>query len=65
MGLRKRAYLAEITTSGAVPPLVKPFAVYRRAFPTTLSGIVDKLTRSKKRLAKKFSKMGPPLPPKV
>jgi hypothetical protein len=68
MGLRKRSYLAEMTTSGAVPAVVRPFALVRKAFPAVLSGLQDVLTRRKKRkkrLLKRFSKMGPPLPPRI
>lgn len=55
----------EATLSGAVPPVVKPFAVVRKPFPATLSGVVDKLRRHKRRMAKRFSKLSPPNPPIV
>jgi len=56
----------EITTSAAVPPIVKPFAVVRKRFPATLSGVVDMLRKKKKRIAKRFSKeFSPPNPPRV
>lgn len=56
----------ETTLASAVPPVVKPFTVVRRKFPSTLTGIVDKLRRHKKRLAKRFSKTtSPPNPPIV
>ena len=66
MSLRKRSYLGEMTTSGSVPAVVKPFALVKKAFPAVLSGLDGILARRKKRkkrLLKRFSRMGPPLPP--
>ena len=48
--------LSELTTSGAVPPVVKPFAVRKRVFPATLTGVVDKLRTYKKKMAAKLPK---------
>jgi hypothetical protein len=62
----RRQTAQEATLSGAVPPVVKPFAVVRKRFPATLSGVVDKLRRHKRRMAKRFSKkVSPPNPPIV
>jgi len=48
--------IEELTTSNAVPPIVKPFALVRKRFPATLSGVVDGLKRQKAKLAKRLSK---------
>lgn len=62
--MRNREYMSEITTSSAISSIVKPFGKMRRRFPSTLTGIVDKLKRHKKRLAKRFSKeISSPNPP--
>jgi len=46
-----------MTTSGAIPAIPKPFALVRKKFPSTLSGVVDTLKKKKKKLVKKlFSK---------
>jgi hypothetical protein len=65
--MRKRSYVIdEMTTSGAVPSLVRPLALIRRVYPSSLSGVVRDLKKKKKRLLKRFSKdFSPPLPPKV
>jgi len=48
MSLRKRSYLGEMTTSGSVPAVVKPFALVKKAFPAVLSGLDGILARRKK-----------------
>ena len=65
--MRKRSYdLDEMTSSGAIPDVVRPYAMIRRAFPSTLSGVVKDLRKKKRRLLKRFSKQfSPPLPPKI
>lgn len=56
----------EMSTSGAVPDIVKPIGVIRRVRPPTLSGVVKDLRKKKKRLLKRFSKrFSPPLPSKI
>lgn len=58
--------LIELTTTANIPAVVRPFALVRKRFPKTLSGVVDKLRRHKKRMAKRFSKnFSPPNPPIV
>jgi hypothetical protein len=58
--------IEEITTSAAVPPIVKPFALVRKKFPAKLTGVVDLLRKTKRRVIGNFSKkFSPPLPPKV
>lgn len=41
--LRRRSYFVELTMSGSVPQIVRPFHGVKRVFPRTLSGIVDSL----------------------
>lgn len=57
MSLRRREYLNELTTSSAIPGVVRPFAqVNRRVFPRTISGVVDRLKRLSDRLKHKPAK---------
>jgi hypothetical protein len=62
--MRERGYsfedLDEMTTSAAVPAVVRPFAMVKRARPATLSGTVGKLKKRRKRLLKRFSKQFSP-----
>lgn len=58
--MRRRGYILEITTSGAIPAIVKPFAMVRRARPTELSGVVSKLRKKRKRLIKRMSRQFSP-----
>jgi len=46
MNLRKREYLSELTTSGVISGIVKPFSnVNRRVIPSTILGVVDRLKK--------------------
>ena len=69
MSLRRRSYLKEMTTSGVVPHVVKPWRVMKKVSPSLLSGVIDVLSRykrRKKRLVQRFSKQfSPPLPPRI
>lgn len=51
-----REDIQELTTSDAIPPVVKPYAVVKKRFPATLSGVVDGLKKYKAKLAKRLSK---------
>jgi hypothetical protein len=52
MSLRKRAYLGELTTSAAVPAIVRPFAVSRRrrARLIAIDAVADLSARMSKKL---------------
>jgi hypothetical protein len=69
MTLRKRSYVVEIgemTTSGAVPTIIKPLGVLRRAMPAQLLMRILPKRKKKKRILKRLSKQfSPPLPPKI
>jgi len=56
----------EMSTSGAIPGVVKPLGVIKRVPPATLTGVVQILRKTKKRLLKRFSKkFSPPLPSRM
>lgn len=57
--------LLETTMSTAIPDVPGSFVKIRRKFPSSISGVVDKLRRKNKRKLRKFSKLGPPLPPRI
>lgn len=64
--LRYRYYLDEMTTSGAVPPIVRPWKVLKKVFPATLAGITNILKKSRKKRLKRVSKQfSPPHPPRL
>ena len=65
MGLRRRRYLQEMTSSGAIPAVAKPWVALKKGFPATVTGIVDILKRRRRRMLKRSSKQFSPLVPRI
>lgn len=55
--LRNRRWIEEMTASGAVPAVVRPFAVLKKARPNLIALALPQLRKKKKRLIKRFSKI--------